>query len=155
VKDYGLLILLLLLILPAVYRREKAGDRLTALHVMLVILVLDTGLFPQGGTSTGIFVLPFNNRTTGLLFRLIPLLLVTRWLSGTARLRFTSVGLAWLAFFGWYVATFAHGYLGGNDHHAAVQEAKMIVLLGGAALLVAGTPARDLVGRHGIPKVVR
>jgi O-antigen ligase len=155
VKDYGVLLLLLVVIVPVVARRERAGDRLTALHILLVILVLDTGLFPQGGTSTGIFVLPINNRTTGILFLLIPLFLAARWLSGTTRLRFTFAGCAWVAFFSWYLAEFIHGYLGGNDHHAAIQEAKLGILLGGTALLVAGVPARDLVGRHGIPRVVR
>jgi O-antigen ligase len=148
--------LLVLGVLAAVMlRRERAGDRLTALHIVLVILVLDTALFPQGGTSTGIFVLPINNHTTGVLFLLVPGLLFLRWLSGTARLRFSFAGAAWLLFFAWYVAEFIAGHERGNDSSAAIQEAKVIILLGGTALLIAGVPVRDLVGRYGIPRVVR
>ena len=94
----------------AMLRRERAGDRLTALHIVLVILVIDCALFPSGGTSTGIFVLPINARTTGVLFLLIPMLLTLRWLSGTTRLRFTFAGSAWLVFFAWYVAEFVAGH---------------------------------------------
>jgi O-antigen ligase len=148
--------LLVLGVLAAVVlRREAVGDRLTALHIVLVILVLDTALFPQGGTSTGIFVLPINNRTTGVLFLLIPGLLFLRWLSGTARLRFTFAGSAWLIFFLWYLAEAVAGHERGNPSSAMVQELKVIILLGGTALLVAGVPARDLVGRFGVPRVVR
>ncbi|BEP13268.1 hypothetical protein acdb102_15790 [Acidothermaceae bacterium B102] len=154
-KDYGLLLALLLLIVPTVYRREKAGDRLTALHVVLGIVVLDCALFPQGGTSTGIFVLPINNRTTGILFLFVPILLTVRWLSGTARLRFTFAGSAWVLFFAWYLAEYVAGHYRGNDSHAAFQESKLLILLGGTAILIAGVPVRDLVGRHGVPRVVR
>jgi O-antigen ligase len=121
--------LLLLGVLGAAFlRREATGRRLTALHLVVLILVLDCALFPAGGTSTGIFVLPINNHTTGTLFLLMPFLLGLRWLSGRARLRFSVTGLAWTAFFLW---------------------------LGGAAMLAAGVEARDLVGRQGIPRMVR
>ena len=72
-KDWGPLLVLLAVLVPYIYRRERLGDRLTSLHVLLFILVLDTAVFPAGGTSTGIFVLPINNHTTGILFLLIPL----------------------------------------------------------------------------------
>jgi O-antigen ligase len=148
--------LLLLGVLAAVFlRREAAGRRLTALHLAVLILVLDCALFPAGGTSTGIFVLPINNRTTGVLFLLMPFLLTVRWLSGRSRLRFTVPGLAWVAYFLWLLAEFYAGRQHGNSSSAAIQEAKVIVMLGGAALLAAGVEARDLVGRQGIPRMVR
>ena len=148
--------LLCLGVLTAVLvRRESMGDRLTALHLTLFILVLDCALFPSGGSSTGIFVLPVNNRTTGVLFLFVPYLLVVRWLSGTARLRFRLVGSLWLTYFCWLAAEFVAGYERGNSSSSAIQEAKVVILLGGTALLVAGVPAHDLVGRLGIPKVVR
>jgi O-antigen ligase len=148
--------LLLLGVFAAVMlRREAAGDRLTALNLVVMILVVDTALFPAGGTSTGIFVLPVNNRTTGTLFLLMPFLLFLRWLSGQARLRFSVTGAAWLLFFCWLLAEFYAGRQHGNSSQAMIQEAKVIIMLGGAALLAAGTPARDLVGPHGIPRLVR
>jgi hypothetical protein len=148
--------LLLLGVLGAVFvRREATGRRLTALHVVALILVLDCALFPAGGTSTGIFVLPINNRTTGVLFLLMPFLLLLRWLSGRARLRFSIVGLAWTAYFLWLAAEFYAGHLHGNSSPDSIQEAKVVVMLGGAAMLAAGVEARDLVGRQGIPLMVR
>lgn len=134
--------------------RERAGDRLTALHIVLVILVLDCSLFP-GGASNGIFVLPINNRTTGPLILIMPMILGLRWLSGQARLRFTLAGMAWTAFFAWLLAEMVAGHFHGNPTAAMIQEIKVVVLLGGAALLVAGVPSRDLVGPRGIPRVVR
>ena len=148
--------LLLLGVVGAVFlRREQTGRRLTALHVVLLILVLDCALFPAGGTSTGIFVLPINNHTTGTLFLLMPFLLFLRWLSGRARLRINAPGLAWVAYFLWLVAEFYAGHQHGNASSDAVQELKVVVMLGGAAMLAAGVEARDLVGRHGIPLMVR
>jgi O-antigen ligase len=148
--------LLLLGVLAAVFlRREATGRRLTALHLAVLILVLDCALFPAGGTSTGVFVLPINNRTTGVLFLLMPFMLLVRWLSGRARLRWTAAGLGWLAFFCWLLVEFLAGRWHGNSGSAAVQEAKVIVMLGGAAMLAAGVEARDLVGREGIPRMVR
>jgi O-antigen ligase len=148
--------LLLLGVLGAAFlRREATGRRLTALHLVVLILVLDCALFPAGGTSTGIFVLPINNHTTGTLFLLMPFLLGLRWLSGRARLRFSVTGLAWTAFFLWLLAEFYAGHLHGNSSSDAIQEAKVIIMLGGAAMLAAGVEARDLVGRQGIPRMVR
>src|SRR5947209_5520520 len=136
-------------------RQERLGHRLPAIHIVAVILVFDCALFPAGGTSTGIFVLPINDRTTSVLFLLMPLLLTIRWWSGQTRLRFTVAGLAWLSFFLWLLAEFVAGHVHGNTSSAAVQESKVIIMLGGPALLAAGVEARDLVGRRGIPLMVR
>ena len=136
-------------------RQEARGRRMTALNVVVLLLVFDCALFPAGGSSNGIFVLPINNRTTGTLFLVMPFLLGLRWLSGRARLRFTVAGMAWVVFFLWLLAEFYAGRLHGNSTSSAVQEAKVIVMLGGAALLAAGVEARDLVGKHGIPLMVR
>jgi O-antigen ligase len=148
--------LLLVGVFAAVFlHRERVNHRLTALHLVALILVVDCALFPAGGTSTGVFVLPINNRTTGTLFLLMPLLIGLRWLSGRARLRFTVAGLAWLTFFGWLLAELLAGRWHGNSSSAGIQEAKVVVMLGGAALIAAGIEARDLVGREGIPRMVR
>lgn len=136
-------------------RREAAGNRLVAAHLVLAILVLDASLFPDGGTSTGIFVLPVNERTTSVLFVIVPGLLLLRWSVRTGHRRFTPPGMAWLAFLAWMSAQAVAGHLSHNSAPALTQQVKGLVVLAAAGFLFAGTPAAELAGPRGIPRVVR
>lgn len=150
------LVAILLLALAALWvrRREGTGDRLAAVHLVLVVLVVDASLFPAGGSSTGVFVLPVNDRTTNVLLLLVPLLLVMRWSTGRDSLGVTTLGLAWTAFLSWMLIEGAAGQLADSGTASVLEQVKGLTALAATAWLVAGTPAPDLAGPRGIRRVV-
>jgi O-antigen ligase len=145
---------LALVVVTYLYRRERAGDRMTALLLVLALLVVDSALFPAGGSENGLFIVPIRSYSFPLLF-LAPLgIMAVRLAAGRWRPHFSVSGLCWLGFLGWIVAEAYAGHVRLNSTAALNEQAKVLVYLGVTAVLAAGVPASQWLGRRGIPFIV-
>lgn len=142
-----------------VFRRERQGDRMAAVNLVVGALIVDCALYASYGTTTGFLrpVLPFGAIELATLLVLVGL--AARAHAGYvhgARLRDSWIprsALVWLFFLAWLAVSAVRGLLNGNSHTLVIFEAQALVNIGGGALLVAGVPTEQLTAPRGLRRL--
>ena len=135
-------------LLSAMERRSSVAT----LGLVLASVVIESFLFENQGTSSGIFYLGVGSENLRLAQVLIPLALLARWRIRGFSKRISGAGALWLLFFAWYATCLVIGLINGNDSTEALFEAKSIIYVGGGYLLAAGAAAELLVTRRNVAR---
>jgi len=139
-----------------IFRRERDGDRMAAVNLVLGTLIADCAISASYGSTSGILrpVLPFGAIELATLLVLVSLAarLHASYVRGRSHRTVTVPASAalWAFFLLWIAASAVRGLLLGNPRSLVIFEAQALVNVGGGALLVAGVPMEQLCAPRGL-----
>lgn len=125
---------------------ERRGRTEVLIGVVLALVVIESLLFgSQNSVPAGVFKPAFGAMSFRLPELLIGLGLVARVVVRGLPSRITTTGAAWILFSIWYATAAVLGYLMGNHVPEVLVQAKAIIYLAGAYVLVGAIPVHRLI----------
>lgn len=136
-------------VLRAFARWERDGRPHVVVGVLLGVLLFEAVLLPeQAQVPVGLFRVSFGGQDVRLSEILLVLALVARASVRRVPTRLTLPGLLWTAFFAWYATAALAGYLRGHDLEVVLFEAKSLLYVPAAFVLVAGCDVERVIARE-------
>ena len=134
--------------------RERSGDSLTAVLLILGLVVFESTLYEnQSEIPAGLFHPTLGPQSFRLFDVVIPLALAARLYARGLPKRLQVQDLLWFAFFTWLVVAAIVGYSLGNDPQLIAFEAKAIIYLG-AMGLAASVPVERYTQSKGLVRLL-
>jgi O-antigen ligase len=153
----GLRLLVLLGLFVLFLAMERRGRPVVPVLVLLGVVVADASLYASTSAAAERSIL--HPELFGQSFRLtqlaIPAAMLAAFLVRGLPRRFDASAPFWAAFFAWTAASAVLGLLAGHETQLVLNEAVIIIHIGGMMLLAASVPARDYLRETALPRFLQ